>query len=510
MQGLIKQGILICAILLSNNMAAIADPVLSLYSIDDFGPQQDSIRKKFLVTTLNTFKEELNNKPVDSVEIFKKIGLISAQLNFPHESCDYTLKYIQNSADISVLNNDSFNQITDTDEYDDLKNKYLPKGNILIFIYFYIVLIGFFFAIIINFKNDSDRVSNILIGGFVVVHSLFILEFAIYASNICYLYPHTYLMSSSVALLYGPLLYFYFKRINQQYVLKPKDALHLIPSILLLTILIPFYSLPAKEKLNIMFDISALYSTRDFLYIVFIPKLSSYIIYGFLIGKLYFNKQNNLSTKNDGVLVKWKRNIYYIHIMYILAYAFYGITISGILIITRSEAIYHFQVMAMSLMVLYIAQMAYLQPKVLNYKSFILNNSIEVSKYLKSGLTPSLSVELKEELINLFTVQKVYRDSSLNLETLSEKLNTTRHNTSQIINEHFDMNFFELINKFRIDEAINLLIEDKNGNLNIIDIAYEVGYNNKVTFNKAFKKTTSLTPTEFIDSVKKGSQVNQK
>jgi YesN/AraC family two-component response regulator len=133
-----------------------------------------------------------------------------------------------------------------------------------------------------------------------------------------------------------------------------------------------------------------------------------------------------------------------------------------------------------------------------------------VSKYLKSGLTPSLSVELKEELINLFTVQKVYRDSSLNLETLSEKLNTTRHNTSQIINEHFDMNFFELINKFRIDEAIDLLIEDKNGNLNIIDIAYEVGYNNKVTFNKAFKKTTSLTPTEFIDSVKKGSQVNQK
>jgi AraC-like DNA-binding protein len=470
-----------------------------------------SVRTNFLVTTLNTYKEELNNKPADSIEIFKKIGLINAQLNFPQKSFDYTLKYIENSADISILNNDSYNQIIDTNEYDDLKKKYLPKGNILIFIYFYIVLIGFFFAIIINLKKDSDKVSNTLIGGFVVVHSLFILEFAIYASNICYLYPHTYLMSSSVALLYGPLLYFYFKRINQQYVLKPIDALHLIPSFLLLAVLIPFYSLSAKEKLNIMFDISTLYSTRDFLYIVFIPKLSSYIIYGFLTGKLYFNKQNNLATKNDDVLVKWKRNIYYIHIMYILAYAFYGITISGILIITRSEAIYHFQVMAMSLMVLYIAQMAYLQPKVFNYKSFILNNSIVgVSKYLKSGLTPSLSVELKEELINLFTVQKVYRDSSLNLETLSEKLNTTRHNTSQIINEHFDMNFFELINKFRIDEAIDLLIEDKNGNLNIIDIAYEVGYNNKVTFNKAFKKTTSLTPTEFIDSVKKGSQVNQK
>ena len=188
--------------------------------------------------------------------------------------------------------------------------------------------------------------------------------------------------------------------------------------------------------------------------------------------------------------------------MYILAYAFYGITISGILIVTKSEAIYHFQVLAMSLMVLYIAQTAYLQPKVFNFGSFKLKNGVSEIKYLKSGLTEALSEELKGELIKLFTEGKVYRDSNLSLETLSEKLNTTRHNTSQIINEHFDINFFELINKFRIEEAVNLLLEDKNGNLNIIDIAYEVGYNNKVTFNKAFKKTTSLTPTQFIDSIR--------
>ncbi|WP_291869465.1 AraC family transcriptional regulator [Maribacter sp.] len=34
-------------------------------------------------------------------------------------------------------------------------------------------------------------------------------------------------------------------------------------------------------------------------------------------------------------------------------------------------------------------------------------------------------------------------------------------------------------------------------NMNIIDIAYEVGYNNKVTFNKAFKKDTLLTPSQY-------------
>ena len=102
----------------------------------------------------------------------------------------------------------------------------------------------------------------------------------------------------------------------------------------------------------------------------------------------------------------------------------------------------------------------------------------------------------------------MYRDCNLNLETLSKKLNTTRHNTSQIINEHFGMNFFELVNKFRIKEAIKLLEEANNENVNIIDIAYEVGFNNKVTFNKAFKKATTLTPTQFIEFIKNESLVS--
>ena len=80
---------------------------------------------------------------------------------------------------------------------------------------------------------------------------------------------------------------------------------------------------------------------------------------------------------------------------------------------------------------------------------------------------------------------------------LANRLNTTRHNASQVINEHFDMSFHELVNKYRIEEAMEILQDDSKQKWNIIDIAYEVGYNNKVTFNKAFKKETDLTPSQF-------------
>lgn len=502
MQGLIKSGVIIFAILAFNSVVASANPVLSLYETNNVILQQDSLRISLLVNALQSQKEELGNNPADSLEIFKNLGLISAELTHPKEASEYVHKYIKGSADISILNKDSFAQISGSQEFQELKNEYVVKINILIFIYLYIVLIGFFFAILINFKKDSDKVSNLLIGGFVIVHSIFILDFTIYASNVRYVYPHTFLMSASIALLYGPLLYFYFKRINQQYRFKRGDLLHLLPTAVLLIILIPLYSISAQEKLNILFDISALYTKQYFFYVIFIPKLSSYIIYGVLIGRLYFNKKNKLSFPKDTVLIKWKSNIYYMHIMYLISYGFYGLATQ--INFSGSEIIYHSQIIAMSLTVLYIAKMAYLQPKVLHFKSFILNGN-GLSKYLKSGLTPSLSEELKDALVSLLQDYKVYRDNSISLESLSEKLNTTRHNTSQIINEHFGMNFFELINKFRIEEATNLLLEDTNGNFNIIDIAYEVGYNNKVTFNKAFKKETSLTPTQFIESIKNQS-----
>jgi len=86
------------------------------------------------------------------------------------------------------------------------------------------------------------------------------------------------------------------------------------------------------------------------------------------------------------------------------------------------------------------------------------------------------------------------------LDLVAEKLGTTRHNASQLINEHFNMSFHEFVNYHRINDAKDLLKKEQERN--IIDIAYEVGYNNKVSFNKAFKKDTNLTPSQYLGTIK--------
>jgi AraC-like DNA-binding protein len=118
-------------------------------------------------------------------------------------------------------------------------------------------------------------------------------------------------------------------------------------------------------------------------------------------------------------------------------------------------------------------------------------------RYRNSGLPPHIASRLAQQLEELMRVEKLYHLSDLRLDTLAERLNLSRHHVSQVINEQLDMNFFEYINSLRIAEAKELLTRTSRQQLNISEVAYEVGFNNKVSFNKAFKSATGLTPSEF-------------
>jgi AraC-like DNA-binding protein len=69
-----------------------------------------------------------------------------------------------------------------------------------------------------------------------------------------------------------------------------------------------------------------------------------------------------------------------------------------------------------------------------------------------------------------------------------------------LINEEFLVNFYDFVNKYRVEEAKRLLL-DNNRNYKIIAIAYEVGFNSKATFNRVFKKFTGLTPSDFKENI---------
>jgi YesN/AraC family two-component response regulator len=59
------------------------------------------------------------------------------------------------------------------------------------------------------------------------------------------------------------------------------------------------------------------------------------------------------------------------------------------------------------------------------------------------------------------------------------------------------MSFTDFINSYRVEAAKCALLSQENRK--IIHVAYDTGFNNKVSFNNAFKKFTGLSPSQFRD-----------
>ena len=98
---------------------------------------------------------------------------------------------------------------------------------------------------------------------------------------------------------------------------------------------------------------------------------------------------------------------------------------------------------------------------------------------------------------------KLFLDNDLNLPTVAEKLGISIHETSFLINDTTKDNFYNFINKYRVEEAKKLLTSSKIETLNILGIAYAAGFNSKTAFNTAFKKWVGVSPTNYIKELKK-------
>jgi AraC-like DNA-binding protein len=60
------------------------------------------------------------------------------------------------------------------------------------------------------------------------------------------------------------------------------------------------------------------------------------------------------------------------------------------------------------------------------------------------------------------------------------------------------MNFYNLVNEYRIKEVKDRLKSDKYKRLTILAIAYDSGFNSKSSFNTIFKEKTGQTPSEYL------------
>jgi len=112
--------------------------------------------------------------------------------------------------------------------------------------------------------------------------------------------------------------------------------------------------------------------------------------------------------------------------------------------------------------------------------------------------------KLKTNLIDLFENSKIYIQPDLRITVVSELIRTNRTYISRLINDEFDMNFNEFVNKYRIEEAKQLLCCKNHTAFTMEHIAEKSGFGSTASFSRVFKEVEGTTPGKYRSENKKG------
>lgn len=90
--------------------------------------------------------------------------------------------------------------------------------------------------------------------------------------------------------------------------------------------------------------------------------------------------------------------------------------------------------------------------------------------------------------------RKLYRDPDLTLDRLSRRLGIPSRKISTAINRTLGRNVPQVVNEYRVQEAVRLLTET---DLPITTVMLECGFQTKSNFNREFTRVTGTTPSGY-------------
>jgi AraC-like DNA-binding protein len=106
--------------------------------------------------------------------------------------------------------------------------------------------------------------------------------------------------------------------------------------------------------------------------------------------------------------------------------------------------------------------------------------------------------KLVDALLRLMADERIYRREDLTIGALAIKLGVPEYRLRRLINQKLGYrNFNVFLNNHRIEEAKVALADPAQAEVPVITIAMDAGFQSLGPFNRAFKATTGVTPTEY-------------
>ncbi|NIV92431.1 helix-turn-helix domain-containing protein [candidate division KSB1 bacterium] len=344
-----------------------------------------------------------------------------------------------------------------------------------------------FWAIVLLSLKRGNVVANRILALLLLLFSIGIASTILYETKYILSYPHFAEIATPILFVYPPLFFLYVKRLTSESLNLKISLFHFIPFLICTAYVFPFYINGAEYKTHYLLStfnnpsqeylvISNLFIVQELIYIVLTLKLVA----------RHVQKIKDTYSAIEKINLAWIRNLIIALILVWVLYVFVEIVESPIqsnLIVAVSITIFIYVMGFMGLR----------QPAV-----FLEGDHTDAKKkYQKSGLTPDKAEKYLKKLLDFMETEKPYIDQNLTLHQLAKKLSISTHHLSQLLNEKLNQAFFDFVNSYRVDEAKKELADPDKDHFTILAIAYNAGFNSKSSFNAAFKKHTSMTPSQF-------------
>lgn len=363
------------------------------------------------------------------------------------------------------------------------------------------VFVSLLLALFLLTVKTENKLANRLFGCFIIFSAIDFSGLLAYETPVEYI--NFEIFRSTICLLEMPLIYLYvFAVCYSDFKLKWKHLIYTLPFLVMnLVFLRGFYLQPSGEKVRLLANFGQMPEVYFFQILIEI-QYWFYIISIFLIlkkyRKIYLENYTNPSTST----YKW---LFQMNCVFAVMHT---ITFSkNVLRYVASRDTFLWGNVLMVVMALCV--ICWFVMKALNHPELFrgINSNLPLAKdFLPQenlNLIETKSDQNEAVVSQILALKKYmeekepYLDPSLTIQELANQIEIPVRDLSVLINHEMDQHFFDFVNEYRIQKAMNLLKDQSKKELTVLEILYEVGFNSKSSFNTSFKKYTNLTPTAY-------------
>lgn len=366
---------------------------------------------------------------------------------------------------------------------------------------------GFFFAITIFLHPRGNKTSNRLLSFLLFIFSLHLSEYVFIASALYHEFPHVIATTLPLVFLIGPVYYLYAVSLfMEKFHVDLKRALHFVPAIFCYLVLLPFYAKAAETKASTLAGIIesgyVIFPLDQFILMALSTiQMLAYFYLTFNFLSSFEDKFKQESASTEILNIEWLKKISLGFSLYMVL--FFIAYFQLFLLKAHRQEIFYAVMLVPAFFIHAVGYNAIKQPEILSGSK---TKAIS-PKYQKTALPEGRSKVYLEKLLKLMESKQPFLNPDLKLSDLAETLDILPGHLSQVINNELEKNFFDFANDYRVEEAKRRLLDPRFGHYNILAIALDVGFNNKASFNRVFKKHTGMTPSDFVKKKKSTSKI---